>query len=328
MDAIPPGVDLSQVPLAPNPSGAGPNFHSGSDLAPTILATGVAFMIVSLIFVVIRLVSGWKHTQRIHLDDYFCVLGELASIAYWFVLYELQVKFGTAKHTWDIAASTITPTVMKGQTAAQILTSIANPLVKGSILLFLVRLFGTLRWVRVFCYTLLAATVVLYGAYMISLLSFCIPVRGAQWDSALIVTCRKTTAATLAIGVCAVVIDTAIFVMPFLIVAKLHVQPSRKRGLAAVFLFGFLYTEIFGTVMVSCGPALSSFWFNIFVKSSLYSSLRSKLSLSRLYGHSAPSIPAVGHHADPENDDLSPGQGHADPPEHPQKPPTWVVRAQ
>ncbi|KAK8039525.1 hypothetical protein PG993_007936 [Apiospora rasikravindrae] len=335
MDALPPGVDLSQIPIAPNPSGAPPTLTAAQTWHPpswppvSHAAMGEA---------------DWTETKDC------CLLGEVAGIAYWFVLYELQVKYGTAKHPWDIAASTITPTVMKGQAAAQVLTSIANPLVKASILLFLVRLFGTLRWVRIFCYTLLVVTVGLYGAYMIALLSLCIPSGGAQWDAALLARCGKTTPATLTIGVCAVVIDAAMFVMPFFIVAKLHVQPSRKRGLAAVFLVGFLtvvssivglafriivsydstdstwdgskvsitaYTEIFGTVMVSCGPALSSFWFGIFVKSSLYSSLRSRLSRSRLHGHSTPSTLAGGHESGPtkglpaeDEYNSSAGQGH------------------
>lgn len=35
--------------------------------------------------------------------------------------------------------------------------------------------------------------------------------------------------------------------------------------------------EIFGTVMVSCTPSLWSFWFNIFTKTQLYSTLRSTI---------------------------------------------------
>lgn len=35
--------------------------------------------------------------------------------------------------------------------------------------------------------------------------------------------------------------------------------------------------EIFGTVIVSCTPSLWSFWFNIFTKTKLYSSLRSTI---------------------------------------------------
>ncbi len=35
------------------------------------------------------------------------------------------------------------------------------------------------------------------------------------------------------------------------------------------------FVEVHGTIIVSCAPALSSFWFNIFIKSRFYSSLLS-----------------------------------------------------
>ncbi|KAI0112999.1 hypothetical protein F4814DRAFT_420266 [Daldinia grandis] len=240
MGDIPADVDLSQIPLAPNPNGDPPNFDGGPNLEPTILVTGIVFIAISSIFVLVRLGTDLKNTRKLHLDDYFCLVGELAGIAYWFILYELQVKHGIAKHSWDIAASTITPSVMKGQSAAQVLTSIANPLVKGSILLFFLRLFGTLRWVRVLCYGLFVATLVLYGAYLIALLSLCIPARGHPWDSVLLARCSKTSPATITIGVCAVIIDLSIFIIPLFIVAGLNLKPERKRALVIVFLAGFL----------------------------------------------------------------------------------------
>ncbi|KAI0593297.1 hypothetical protein F4775DRAFT_578496 [Biscogniauxia sp. FL1348] len=321
MADVPPGTDLSQIPLAPNPNGDPPNFDGGATLQLEILATGIVFITISLIFVIVRLGTSLKSTRKLHLDDYFCLLGELAGVAYWFVFYELQVKQGIAKHSWDIPVSIITPTLIKGQSAARVLASVASVLVKSSILLFFVRLFGTLRWVRIFCYGLLVATLVLYGAYLVALLSLCIPARGQPWDSTLITRCATALPGTITISVFAVIIDTAMFIMPFFIIAGLHTRADKKKGLAIVFLFGFLivvtsvvvlayrvsissgtvdsiwtgakisitsYIEIFGTVIVSCTPALSSFWFNIFIKSNLYSSLPSRFSLLRLRGRSTP----------------------------------------
>lgn len=40
-------------------------------------------------------------------------------------------------------------------------------------------------------------------------------------------------------------------------------------------LISIRFSEVFGTVIVSCATVLSSFWLNIFAKSRLYSSLRS-----------------------------------------------------
>ena len=41
------------------------------------------------------------------------------------------------------------------------------------------------------------------------------------------------------------------------------------------------FAECYVTIMVSCSPAISSFWKNVFSKSTFYSSLRSRLTFSR-----------------------------------------------
>lgn len=69
MGDVPPGTDLSLIPLAPNPNGDPPNFDGGPTLQPTILATGIVFIAISLIVVVVRLGTGLKNTRKLHLDD-------------------------------------------------------------------------------------------------------------------------------------------------------------------------------------------------------------------------------------------------------------------
>jgi hypothetical protein len=188
--------------------------------------------------------------------------------------------------------------------------------VKGAILLFFIRLFGSVRWVRLVSYGLFGLVVILYSAYLASLLAMCIARPGEEWgDDGLLLRCDKTIPATITIGVCAMLLDLAMFTIPFFIIRTLHTNSARKKSLVVLFLISFLivvtsvvglsyrikvvsgtndpiwngahvsitaYVEIFGTVIVSCTPALSSFWFGIFVNSSLYSSLRSRFSLSRL----------------------------------------------
>lgn len=122
----------------------------------------------------------------------------------------------------------------------QIAAAVANLLVKCAIVAFYLRLFGTVRWVRVFSYGWLIAIPCIFGAYLIALLVFCIPSPGQPWDSSLTQRCNKTSPATLAFGICNVIIDVAIFVMPFFIIYRLHIDQQRKAALAGVFLIGFL----------------------------------------------------------------------------------------
>lgn len=176
-----------------------------------------------------------------------------------------QVLQGVNKHSWDTPASAITPLVMKvsssspcgkfastrkdpliihrdikSQTTVQVTSTVAVPVVKCAILAFFLRVFGTLRWVKKFCFSFLIIISALYLAYLVGLLVYCVPKPGGAWNSELLLHCGLTSPATLAIGVCNVIIDIAMFSMPFFIITKLHIDRKRKRGLVGVFLIGFL----------------------------------------------------------------------------------------
>lgn len=101
-------------------------------------------------------------------------------------------------------------------------------------------MFGTLGWARKFCYGCLLVISVLYLAYLVGLLVYCLPKPGGAWNSEVLFRCSKTSQVTLAIGVCNVIIDVAIFAMPFFVFAKLKIDQKRKKALVGVFLIGFL----------------------------------------------------------------------------------------
>lgn len=56
-----------------------------------------------------------------------------------------------------------------------------------------------------------------------------------------------------------------------------HVSVAQVNKSEFITLMCHSTAEIFGTVIVSCTPSLWTFWFNIFTKTRLYSSLRSTL---------------------------------------------------
>lgn len=69
MDSLPPGIDPSTIPIAPNPNGDPPNFVDPPSLAPAVLGVGMALIIISGIFVMLRLITNLKNTGRLALDD-------------------------------------------------------------------------------------------------------------------------------------------------------------------------------------------------------------------------------------------------------------------
>lgn len=67
--AIPPGVDLTKVPLAANPSGAPPNFVDSPSLAAVTYGMTCTMMVLAYSLVALRCVSVFKKERRLKIDD-------------------------------------------------------------------------------------------------------------------------------------------------------------------------------------------------------------------------------------------------------------------
>ena len=68
-DALPPGTDLSKIPMAPNPSGAPPNFDHGASLAGAVRGVGVTMAVITFGLLVIRLRVYVKANHKLMWDD-------------------------------------------------------------------------------------------------------------------------------------------------------------------------------------------------------------------------------------------------------------------
>lgn len=69
MDSLPSGIDPSTIPIASNPNGDPPNFIDSPSLAPAVLGVGIALIIISGIFVMLRLITNLNNTGKLALDD-------------------------------------------------------------------------------------------------------------------------------------------------------------------------------------------------------------------------------------------------------------------
>ncbi|KAI9644958.1 hypothetical protein NHQ30_006993 [Ciborinia camelliae] len=222
MDSLPAGVDLSTIPLAINPNGNPPNFINPPSLDSAVLGVGVTLIIISLSLLCIRLFTNLKTTGSLGLDDYLCLGGELGGIAYWAVVYSLA-RAGAARHAWDVPASIVTKSFIKRQFVQQMIIAPTIWAVKAAIAALYIRIFGTVRWLRLTAYGLIIFMFLFYGSNVIIAAVYCIPRSGAPWD-----------------------------------------ETAFAR-----------FAEVFGTVSVSCAPALSSFWLKIFTQTQFYHSFRS-----------------------------------------------------
>ncbi|KAL8653070.1 MAG: hypothetical protein Q9210_002316 [Variospora velana] len=140
--------------------------------------------------------------------------------------------------------------------------------------------------------------------------AYCIPRNGSPWSATTFAKCAEPAALSVVVGVLDVATDLVLYLLPFPIINKLQLAPRKLLGLRIVFLIGFIavigsavslvykvkvflgndplwnglkvlittFVEVHITVIVSCAPALSSFWINIVTRSKWYCSLRSGAS--------------------------------------------------
>lgn len=63
MAALPPGTDLSTIPLTPSPDGHS-NFVDPPSLAPTIVGLSIILIIISLTFLTARIYANLRSSRK------------------------------------------------------------------------------------------------------------------------------------------------------------------------------------------------------------------------------------------------------------------------
>ncbi|KAI2623594.1 hypothetical protein GGS26DRAFT_593684 [Hypomontagnella submonticulosa] len=253
---IPVVADPFNTPLAVNPNGDPPNFEGGPTLQPAVLATGVMFIPISMIIVTIRLVMSLRSSKRFHCDDSTAneevALSQICASPEKYVesligLYSTNVNFllfvmaNTFKHPWDVPVSIVTPELLKAHAAAQTLNGVAHAFIKASIPTLFIRLFGTLRWLRITSYCLIGVAILANLIPALSLLVVCTSTSFEDWDLFLLHTCSASTEPQSTVSsVFSVAFDITVVAIPTFITSRLNLGREKKLGLMVVFLFGLL----------------------------------------------------------------------------------------
>ena len=110
---------------------------------------------------------------------------------------------------------------------------------KAAIIALYLRIFGSVRWLRLTSYGLLVFTFLFYWSNVVIAAAFCIPEKGAPWNATALQKCGRPVTTVVLNGVFGVAADIVLFAMPLPIILKLQLG-RKKTGLTVVFLLGFL----------------------------------------------------------------------------------------
>ncbi|KAF3492349.1 uncharacterized protein GIQ15_01866 [Arthroderma uncinatum] len=228
-------ADPSKIPIAPNPNGDPSNFINPPSLESTVLSLGLALICISIACLSLRLFANYRRTRRLCLDDYLCLLGEVAGVGYWAVIYSVA-RDGTAKHSWDAPISVITSSFIKKHFAQQMLSLPALWATKAAVLALYIRIFDSTRWMRRTCYACIVIMFLFYGANVVLAIVYCLPRRGDPWDAAVLDRCGDPGALSVSIGAFSVFSNIVLFCLPFPIIFERRLAPPKIIGLTGVFL--------------------------------------------------------------------------------------------
>lgn len=112
---------------------------------------------------------------------------------------------------------------------------------KAAILTLFIRIFRTLKWLRLTCYGLLVFTFLIYGSIIAINAVLCVPPPGSTWNAATLKKCEHHGPALVVNGVFGVVVNLIIFALPFPVIIRINLGRKKKIGLTVVFSIGGLY---------------------------------------------------------------------------------------
>jgi hypothetical protein len=111
---------------------------------------------------------------------------------------------------------------------------------KAAILALYIRVFDSIRWMRISSYALIVFTGLFYMSNVVIAAAYCLPRNGAPWDQTAFARCGSPVKSAIVIGIFGVVADLIIFILPFPVISKLHLTQSKKFGLMIVFMAALL----------------------------------------------------------------------------------------
>ncbi|KAI9852405.1 MAG: hypothetical protein M1824_001994 [Vezdaea acicularis] len=207
--------------------------------SPNLEAFFIICVVLSLLFVALRLVSRKVEKLKFKADDYMIIVGLILAEGSFIVLLIYSFRAGLGKHWITLSAKQIS-LFAKLNYSYNILNLLTYPFVKISILLFYRRIFPARNrifsgaiWFGIGFITLMLVSNVLVAIFA------CHPVR-AFWDFTVKGKCINSNNFYWATAVLNVITDTYIILLPMPNVWRLRITTLQKLGLSLLFFLAGL----------------------------------------------------------------------------------------
>ncbi|KAL8849384.1 MAG: hypothetical protein Q9221_005622 [Calogaya cf. arnoldii] len=208
-----------------------PHAFDAGDKGPGIVAANITVVTLATIAVMLRVVSRRMQKLSLEADDYLIFVALIKPFGW---------GAGILYHNRSVHMHPHDPVIEgKAILAHEIIWAASIPIIKISILLLYIRIFGCLRYFRILAYVIgifsfcWAMTVIFVCSFQ------CRPIQYI-WDKSIEGTCLNTTLAFIINSAPNVFTDFVLLVLPLPAVWNLHTTTAQKISLTTTFLLGSL----------------------------------------------------------------------------------------
>ncbi|KAI4225425.1 MAG: hypothetical protein L6R36_003909 [Xanthoria steineri] len=214
-----------------------PGAFDEGDKGSGIVAANIIVIILATIAVGLRIVS--RRMQRLALEaDDFLIFAALPFGWAMCICTLIAVKHGLGKHIGTVPPADL---IIEGQAfyASEIIWATSIPIIKLSILLLYIRIFGRLRYFKNLAY-IIGIFSVCWGIMVILVCALqCRPVQ-FTWDKSVKGTCINAPLFFIIGSAPNVLTDFVLLVLPLPAVWNLHTTRAQKISLTGIFMLGSL----------------------------------------------------------------------------------------
>ncbi|XXG95640.1 hypothetical protein Hte_001908 [Hypoxylon texense] len=217
--------DLDNTPLVPPPPGRTPNFTNPESRCYQLIIPIAVYTALIVILISLRIYSRLRITRSFGADDWLCIVATVLTLSY---------------------SALVLKQYQKGSLADSVLIRITNTTIKVAFLVFYLRLFSPVKYVRHMIWVGMAVVITFCVVFVVIDLVACAPWPSEHGDwlaPSLLDRCDRIVVDLITAGAYfSVITDFYILFIPLHQIPKLGLSRKRKIGITLIFLTGFLAT--------------------------------------------------------------------------------------